>query len=517
MPAFIRSGANLPVHRTHGSVGAQRLANEGSGEDFSDLDLSPVDPGSGDDRFLWQEREGEPTGGSWDDRRRWDELFETQNSTTLQGKRDDRHEQLMNSIAGDAQPTRDQMLEVRRRLDVEMPYQFGPPFGIEPYPQLLPGETGRTEGAGRGGGGAATALAVGARALAATAPVATAAETGRATEALRHIAAQAHEHHRLRGDHQGSLTELIDERFKLERRMRWEVLDAMRDAAQAEGAAQDHVVALSDDQIAHIRAAVDVEIPLDVPYPQYLENEVMHLSVAGQLDGALPARGTAPATGTGAAATHAPGTPGTGTPATTPTAGAAGAEHALAGILSYAREHAGHAQAGHLSGHDWLEIYQIRFDLERGLRRQVLEAKVADAVQAGSEVGMTIHLDQNELDQIHQVIDIAHPVNLENPSYLDTDENLSHQITDTDVTQAGRQAQLAHDASGHRAWHRCDGPRGTGDTDRARHSDHAGDHRHRYGGRGPRRRSGAGTEPFSRCGRARNGPRRSAGRDASRR
>jgi hypothetical protein len=461
VPAFIRSGANLPAHRTQGPVGVQRLANEGTGEDFSDLDLSLIEPGGGDDRFLWQEREGEPTGVPWDERRRWDELFETQHSTTLQGKRDVRHEQLLNSVVGDAQPTREQMLEVRRQLDLEMPYQFGPPFGIEPYSQLLPGETGRAGdaggGAGGGGGGGGTgvaALAVGARALTATAPVATAAETGRANEALRHIAAQAHEHHRLRGDHEGSLVELIDERYELERAMRWEVLAAMRDAAQQEGATPDHVVALSDDQIARIRAAVDVEIPLDVPYPQYLENEVMRVSLAGEIDGPLPAGGTAGGrtTGTGvppASATGGmPGTTGAGTPpTTTPSAGAGDAQSALAGILQNAREDAGRAATGELSGRDWLQIYQVRFDYEKALRDQVLRAKLEGAVHAGSEVGMMVRLEQHELDQIHQAVDLAHPVNLDRPSYLDSDEFLSHQISDEDVATYGRQVPPATQAA----------------------------------------------------------------------
>ena len=100
VPAFIRSGANLPAHRTQGPTGVQRLANEASGEDFSDLDLSDVEPGSGDDRFLWQEREGEPTGVPWGERRAWAERFETTHSTTLQGKRDDFHEQMLRAAAG---------------------------------------------------------------------------------------------------------------------------------------------------------------------------------------------------------------------------------------------------------------------------------------------------------------------------------------------------------------------------------------------------------------------------------
>src|SRR5262249_28242908 len=157
----------------------------------------------------------------------------------------------------------------------------------------------------------------------------------------------------LQGDHEGSLVELLEERFNLERSMRWEVLLAMRAAAQQEGAAADHVVALTDEEIERIRAAVDVEIPLHVPYPQYLEHEVMRLSVAGQLDGPLPsggtagARGTGTGTGTGTTAPTpgaTPATPGTGTPGATPSPGAGGAEHTIADILSHAREHAGHAQ-----------------------------------------------------------------------------------------------------------------------------------------------------------------------------
>ena len=448
VPAFIRSGANLPAHRTQGPVGVQRLANEASGEDFSDVDLTDIEPGSGDDRFLWQEREGEPIGGPWAERRAWDEHFETVNSTTLQGKRDDRHAQLLNEAAGGGTATREQMLEVRRRLDREMPYQFGPPFGVQPYPELLPGETGVGVAAGAGGaGGGAAASAGGARSLAATAPASTALETGRANEALRHITSRAHEQHRLHGDHEGSTMHLFEERFELERQMRWEVLSAKRDAALEEGAAADHVVTLTDDEVARIHEAIDVEIPMNVAYPQYLENSHMRLSVAGALDGPAPAGGArgggagARATVAGAAATgHAPGAPAAGA-TTTPTAGAEGAERAIASILEYAREHAGHAPAGELSGQDWLAVYQVRFDLEKGLRRQVLESKVANAVQSGSEVGTLIQLDQHELDQIHEAIDLAHPINQENPTYLDTDENLSHRITDEDVTRIGRRAQ----------------------------------------------------------------------------
>src|SRR4029453_4820639 len=176
------------------------------------------------------------------------------------------------------------------------------------------------------------------------------------------------------GDHEGSLVELIEERFQLERTMRLEVLHAMRDAAIAEGAAQDHGVALNEHESARLRAAVDVEIPLHVPYPQYLENAAMHMSVAGLLDGPLPTGGTAGARTTGTGTTGAPttgGTPGTtapgtgtGTPATTPAAGAGDAQSRLTDILRDARENAGEARLGRLSGGDWLEIYQVRFDLE---------------------------------------------------------------------------------------------------------------------------------------------------------
>lgn len=448
VPAFIRSGANLPAHRTQGSSGVQRLANEASGEDFSDIDQSDIEPGSGDDRFVWQEREGEPTGVPWDERRLWDQRFETTHSTTLQAKRDEHHARLLHDLAAGGTPTREQMLAVRRQLDHDMPYQFGPPFGIQPYPELLPGET---AGAGRGGGGGAGATAaVAGRAVAATVPASTAAETGRANEALRHITSRAHEQHRLHGDHGGSTMHLFEERFELERNMRWEVLSAKREAAQAEGAAGDHVVALSDDEMARIREAVDIEIPMSVAYPQYIENEYMRLSVAGQLDGPAPAGGTR---GSGAGARTAGGPPGASTPgtpstpgtgaATTPAPGTSDAQSKIEDILRDARAAQHPGEGGAFAWGDLPELYRVRFEYEKDLRRQVLWAKVAGAVHGGAEVGTLINLDQAELDRIHEAVDLAHPLALETRDYLDTDENLSHRITDEDVTNFGRQPQPA--------------------------------------------------------------------------
>jgi hypothetical protein len=464
VPAFIRSSLNLPAHRAVGPVGVQRLANEASGIDFTDVDLSDVQPGSLDDPFFWQEREGEPTGGPWEQRRAWDERFETEHSNTLQRKRDERFSELIRGAeAGGLDP--ESVVEARRRLDVEMPYQFGAPPGIDPYPGALPAEgsaaLGRTVPTGGGGGGVAavTAGAVGARALAAVPAVqSTAAETREAREALTHITSRAHEAYREQGDPQGSLVDRFEERLALERDLRWEVLSAKREAAESEHAEADHVVSLSEEEVARIREAVDVQLPLHGGRLSYVEGDHQTMSVAGALDVALPSGSrarpqsqarTAPggAGATGAAA----GGAGAGA-SDTPEHGDAEAQSRLQALLNQARGSAGADDDGSFTVYQLADRYEVRFEYERVLRRSVLEAKVQGAVQAGDQIGTTVTIDQAELQQIHEAVDIAHPLAIAEPHYLASDEFMSREIAYADIARwggaaAGQATTAATDAA----------------------------------------------------------------------
>lgn len=136
-PTFRRRRTERTVRE--GPVGTQRLSTFGDvyeGADHSSDDYSEVEPGSSDDIFTWQDREGEPT--AWPARQEWARGFERQHSQRLQHTRDARYAQLIQT-AGSA-VDQAAITAARRQLDTALPYQFGKPGDITPYPEIaLPG------------------------------------------------------------------------------------------------------------------------------------------------------------------------------------------------------------------------------------------------------------------------------------------------------------------------------------------------------------------------------------------
>ena len=131
-PTFLRRGADAPAQR----LGVQRLTSEDPdwvGEDLSEQDYSDVEPRSASDRSPGRSatasrratgrRAGAGTRRS-----------SRTTATTLQRRRDERYNELLGAGAHGA----DEIHAARVQLEQEMPYQFGPPFGVAPYPDAAP-------------------------------------------------------------------------------------------------------------------------------------------------------------------------------------------------------------------------------------------------------------------------------------------------------------------------------------------------------------------------------------------
>ncbi len=439
LPTFLRHHPG--THVSAGSVGVQRLARENPewlGTDLSDEDYSSVEPRSSADIFEWQERDGEPYPSEWQTRRDWAEAFEQEHSSMLQLRRDERYRHLVQEVTGGAVPlSHAAAISVRQRLESEMPYQFGPPFDIDPYPDQLPDGQG---GALTGGAGTTTVV-----------PVATEGERTAATHELVHITSRARTANASAGDGSFSLTNLDDifeRRFERERVIRMEVLEAKRQAAIGERAVASHVVALSEEEVAQIRAAVDLEIPLNVADMIYLEtSSIMRMSVAGEVDAeASAATGSAggssganaPAHGAaGGSSTTSTSPAGDAAASPGPTAGAqaTAATDAMQRIMDRVNEQAPAAGAG-AGAYSLTELddrFEARFDLEKRLRFEVMQAKIGVAVENRAAVGTIVSITQAELAQIRQAVQAELPLDVRDMIYLETDEYLSYEITQADV------------------------------------------------------------------------------------
>lgn len=430
LPTFLRNHPGS--HVSEGPVGVQRLAREDPewlGTDLSDENFSEIEPRTSADIFDWQERDGEPYPSEWETRRDWAEAFERENSSMLQLRRDERYRHLVQEVTGGAVPlSQTAAISVKQRLESEMPYQFGPPFDIDPYPdQLSDGEGGASTG------GAATVV-----------PVATERERTAATQELVHITSRARTANASAGDGSFSVTNLDDifeRRFERERAIRMEVLEAKRQAAIGERAVASHVVALSEEEVAQIRAAVDLEIPLNVASMIYLEtSSIMRMSVAGEVDAeALAATGSgganAPAHGAagGSSTTSPAGDAAAPSPGPTADAQLTAATDAMQTIMDRVNRQTPAAGAGEYSLTELDDRFEARFDLEKRLRFEVMQAKIRAAVENRATVGTVVSITQAELAQIRAAVDAELPLNVRNMIYLDTDEYLSYEITQADV------------------------------------------------------------------------------------
>jgi hypothetical protein len=254
-----------------GPIGVQRLAHqttEYEGPDYSEFDFSLIEPRGSEDIFAWQEREGEPREVPWTERHAWAERFERDNSHRLQRARDARY-RAMAEAAGQTLVEAG-LPALRRRLDQEMPYQFGGPFDVDPYPDVpLGGSPVARDGSA--GSAAAAATATTAVATARTArtvapPDQVALAEGDASRReLRSLAASTRRtvHAEAEIDTYAEMVERLERRRTLERDMRIHLLAAKSDAAHVAQAPGSHVVPLTRQEIDEIREVVDEVLPAD--------------------------------------------------------------------------------------------------------------------------------------------------------------------------------------------------------------------------------------------------------------
>jgi hypothetical protein len=455
VPAYLRTVDRTPVHTGDAPPGVLRRAEQLSdynGPDLSELDLSVVEPGSPDDPFRWQQRPAEPAGVP--NEQRWDygARFEADNGNRLQHLRDtaymDHLRQALAENAPDgAEPldaaTPQLLQQVARRLDTDMPYQFGAPAGVDPYPPLeLPVRRSPAR-------------------VARTAPATTVHDTGEAEEAAAdralaglHGAALVHptiDAGRAYGS--GALAERFDRRFARERELRLEVMRAKAAAARDNGAESDHVVELDVDEIAEIRRLIDEQYPLrNVQAITYLpDTEHTRLSLDGLTvdppgDASDRSRGRVPGRRGAMGPTDLPQTSITrihrpGADADQPPAADAELEQRMSDrtaleILETLADHGpatGTVEpASQLSYGELVERYEQRMRLELEMRAQALGAKVELAVAAGAQVGDTVALIDTDLTAIHEALDRELPV----PApiqYLPTADHLQRRVTQADV------------------------------------------------------------------------------------
>ena len=316
--------------------------------------------------------------------RQWAERYEADNATDLQRQRDERYAEMVAEAEREIQirnlreeRTGDEVLELerrdilslRRRLDEEMPWEFGPPADIidrlypdDPPlpPEPPPGQASAGTGAATGAG--ATALTAGAATVASAAahaghaptlgaPAPDAPTIGRESAArrsppLRHpsvartlVGSSAEPdtswQHRPSTTREqigavfgGTLGQLLagsvsDADDEAERR-RAESADEVMDRRRARERELRHVelrgrsmaarrrdesgaVTLDPDAIALIRQTVDTEMPLEFVLPAYLENDVdVHIDAEGTIGPAVAAPATTEA---GADTDHAAAQP----------------------------------------------------------------------------------------------------------------------------------------------------------------------------------------------------------------
>ena len=438
-PSFLRTSSTVPEI----VAGVQRLAHD-------------------EDPYAWQRRNpdeqaGATTGGilgamfgnEFDSESRigreqhsgeqaWSQAFE-QNAAldTLQPLRDHRYRELVEDAEREVRVqsiregvtdvpelTRADRVHLRGLLDDEMPYEFGPPAGITPYPDVLPAapETATPEPAAPATPGAGAAS---------TTPASRA--TSRPSAAVRRVGSHAaaagmgHASHgagagrrpgtggggsaeespfdwqhrepteresislmfgaslfgdlfggAVTGDERDArraaeaeqISELTDQRHELERDLRHTRLRSKRTEAAREGT-PPAPIALIHAEIVEIRAQVDTDRPLEFATPTYVDTDHdVSIAADGTIGGALPTpeatATTATPTATATTATTAAVTPTTDTaPTTAPTTApiAAGLMSAAGTAVATAAVTA-LAQSDPESAHDELAGYNVAPDAD---------------------------------------------------------------------------------------------------------------------------------------------------------
>jgi hypothetical protein len=459
VPTFLRTAERASVGAGVAPPGVLRRAEQLSdygGPDLSELDLSDVEPGSDRDPFRWQQRPTEPAGVPNEQRWEYGERFEADNANRLQHARDTAYmdhlrRALAERVPAGGEQTLDaatpQLLQqVAHLLDSEMPYQFGAPAGVDPYPALeLPARQAPARVA---------------------APTPTAASTTREAEegaaertlAGLHTAALIHpavDAGRAYGS--GALVERFEQRFARERELRLEVMRAKAAAARDQGAESDHVVEIDHDEIAEIRELIDEQYPLRnvaaityVPDTEFASLSLDGLTVDPPGHSSPGTRGGPPGRRRGAATArltetsltriHRPAAD-AGTPADDSELEQRMSDRTALEILEALAERGPVAAtvepAAQLSYGELIARYEQRMRLELDMREQALAGKLEIAVAAGAQIGDTVSLIETDLTAIHEALDRELPVPAP-AQYLPTDQHLRRRVTPADV--AGRPA-----------------------------------------------------------------------------
>ncbi|MDF2732241.1 MAG: hypothetical protein K0S92_872, partial [Desertimonas sp.] len=147
------------------AAGVQRLANDGDNQyEWQDRGASPSaarEQERSESNLIWggYESLGDPSRRSAAQQREideqdesWARQFEEEHKNQLQAQRNQRYNEMLEeglrhereeAVLEEREPkpmTRRELITLRRQLDREMPWQFGPPVGIDPYPDELPPE-----------------------------------------------------------------------------------------------------------------------------------------------------------------------------------------------------------------------------------------------------------------------------------------------------------------------------------------------------------------------------------------
>ena len=306
VPTFLRDRASVP---TAAPLGVQRRApDDWAGTDWSTTDLSAVEPGSDDDPFRWQEREGEPTGVDWDVRRNWAEDFESSHALTLQTVRDDRYQELVHAATAtrpDGALTDVDDDAIRTQIETELPWQFGAPAGLGDPPRIAAVVTAApvvspSPSANVPAPSTPAELRFPARAsqpaALESAPSERPAAVPTATLAVPSALADARPAIDATSSGLVTVPMFVQERHDRERELRHSLLLQKRQVAIDAGAHDDTVVSLDGDEIDRIRFIVDLELPAGDEPVEYLGlDDDASVTVAGRLGGVVDAASPNPA------------------------------------------------------------------------------------------------------------------------------------------------------------------------------------------------------------------------------
>ena len=324
-----------------------------------------------------------------------------------------------------------------------MPYQFGAPFDVAPYPDVdLPEGSGDATSAASMVG---ASLGAGSRTLPARRNAPTALELAEGDASRRELAVLATASRRRAAANPAAevatfadAMERLETRRDLERDMRVELLDIKRDAAEQEGAPETHIVALTQDEIDEIRGLVDAELPADgVDYlPQDDHASVtMARGYGGFIEAAATAslarhvRGRAgrrtqrEGTSTGGSTTGTSATGGGNAPTTEGSEDTSAADRVL-DSMHRLRANTVSEDTFDIDATELMDLMRLRIAKETELRQHLLVAKKTDLGDNAQRLptDFVICLTRQDLNAIREAVDAIWPVIAGNGVYLGDDD-----------------------------------------------------------------------------------------------